>query len=298
VAVYERGAAAGKSGATITIDREGHLEVVIGVPDVGPGTSTIVQQIVAETIGLPLEQVAVRTDTTDEAPFDSGVGGSKSTNSVGHAARNAALAVRERLASVAARELECTPEQIRGEGGRFIAADGQGLDLGQLVRAASPDGVPSHTGTFEPGGQPAVTSFCAQIAEVEVDPETGQVQVTKLVTAHDVGTIINTTGHQGQIDGALIQGFGYALMEDNPIEDGRIITTNLNDFKIPTTKDIPVLTTELLANPTGPVPFQGKAIGELPNVPTAAAIANAVFDATGVRIFDLPITAEKILSGK
>lgn len=298
VAVYERGAAAGKSGATITIDREGHLEVVIGVPDVGPGTSTIVQQIVAETIGLPLDQVAVRTDTTDEAPFDSGVGGSKSTNSVGHAARNAALAVRERLTTVAARELECTPQQIRGEGGRFIAPDGQGLDLGQIVRAASPDGVLSHTGTFEPGGQPAVTSFCAQIAEVEVDPETGQVRLTKLVTAHDVGTIINTTGHQGQIDGALVQGFGYALMEDNPLEDGRIATTNLNDFKIPTTKDIPVLVTELLANPTGPVPFQGKAIGELPNVPTAAAIANAVFDATGVRIFELPITAEKILSGK
>ena len=140
-----------------------------------------------------------------------------------------------------------------------------------------------------------ITSFCAQVAEVEVDPETGQVKVNRIVTAHDVGTIINPLSHQGQIDGGVIQGLGYALMEEMTTEEGRISTLSLGDYKIPTMPDIPQLETVLLEPGPGPAPFQSRGIGESSNVPVAGAIANAVYDAAGVRILDLPITAEKVL---
>ena len=128
-----------------------------------------------------------------------------------------------------------------------------------------------------------------------MDPETGQVQVQKFTTAHDSGTVLNQITYQGQIDGGVVNGVGFALMEDNPMsDDGRITTLNLGDFRLPCAKDIPELSTVLIEEGNGPVPFAGKAIGELPNVPTAAAIANAVADAVGARIFDLPLTAEKV----
>jgi CO/xanthine dehydrogenase Mo-binding subunit len=141
-----------------------------------------------------------------------------------------------------------------------------------------------------------VTSFCAQAAEVEVDPDTGQVTVTKIVTAHDVGTILNPLTHQGQIEGGLIQGLGYGLMEELRTEEGQISTLSLGDYKIPTIKDIPTLETVLLEPGHGPAPYEGKGIGESSNTPVAAAIANAVFDAVGVRVLDLPLTAEKVFT--
>ena len=117
----------------------------------------------------------------------------------------------------------------------------------------------------------------------------------RVVTAHDVGTVLNPLTHQGQIEGGVIQGLGYALMEEISIEDGRISTLSLGDYKIPTMPDIPILETVLLESPSGPAPFDSKGIGESSNVPVAGAIANAVYDAAGVRILDLPITAEKVL---
>ena len=141
-----------------------------------------------------------------------------------------------------------------------------------------------------------VTSFCAQVAEVEVDPETGQVRVIRIITVHDVGTVLNPITHQGQIEGGVVHGLGYALMEELKAEEGRVSTLSLGEYKIPNTMDIPELVTVLLESPSGPAPYQGKAIGEISNVPLAAAIANAVHDAVGARILDLPITAEKVLA--
>ena len=149
---------------------------------------------------------------------------------------------------------------------------------------------------FEPPEALPVTSFCAQVAEVGVDPETGRVRIHRLVTIHDVGTILNPITHQGQIDGGVIQGMGLGLLEETPMVDGHIAALHMGDFKIPTFGDVPSLQTVLLEEQAGPAPYQGKAIGEIPNVPTAAAIANAVHDAIGVRLFDLPITAEKVFS--
>ncbi len=297
VAVYERSAASGKSSARIHIDRGGAVILDIGTPDVGPGIATVCQQIVAEALGVGLDRVRVRADDTDSVPYDAGTGGSKSTNSTGHAAHRAALEARDALTAVAAQRLGCTVEQVRIEEGRFVGPDGRDVPLGEAAAAASGGDSYSRLVEFEPPPQPPVTSFCVQVAEVEVDPHTGQVQVRRHITAHDVGTIINDIAHQGQIDGGLVQGQGFALMVETPIEDGRVSTANLGDFKLPTTMDIPELTTVLLDNPTGPAPFHGKAIGEIPNVPTASAIANAVYDAIGVRIFELPIAPEAVIKG-
>jgi CO/xanthine dehydrogenase Mo-binding subunit len=142
-----------------------------------------------------------------------------------------------------------------------------------------------------------VTSYAAQVAEVEVDSETGEVTVNTIYTAHDVGTVLNPVTHQGQIEGGVIQGLGYGLMEEIITDRGVISTLSLGDYKIPTMPDIPELVTILLEPAGGQAPYQTKGIGENSNIPVAGAIANAVYDAVGVRITDLPITAEKVLTG-
>ena len=147
-----------------------------------------------------------------------------------------------------------------------------------------------------PAEEPDVTCFCAQVAEVEVDPETGEIKLNKFVTAHDVGTIHNPITHQGQIDGAVVQGFGYALMEVLLADEGQISTLSMGDVKIPTIQDIPELVTVHVEAPGGNGPFGAKTIGEQPLPPVAPAIANAVFDAVGIRIQDLPLTPESILT--
>jgi CO/xanthine dehydrogenase Mo-binding subunit len=136
--------------------------------------------------------------------------------------------------------------------------------------------------------------FFAQAAEVEVDPETGQVKVLKITSAHDVGTIINPLTHLGQVEGGMVQGFGFALMENLADEDGKILTNNLGEYKLPNIQDIPRHEIGYVRDDNGPGPFQAKPIGEHGAIPTAAAIGNAVYDAIGVQIMDLPITAEKI----
>jgi CO/xanthine dehydrogenase Mo-binding subunit len=148
--------------------------------------------------------------------------------------------------------------------------------------------------TYRVAEYPHMTGFTAQAVELEVDRETGQMTLLDVVTAHDVGTIINPLGHQGQIEGGLIQGIGFGMIEEMRAEEGRVSTLSLGDYKIPNIKDIPPLTTVLVQEALGPVPFQGKSIGESSVTPITAAIANALHDAVGVRICDLPITAEKV----
>jgi CO/xanthine dehydrogenase Mo-binding subunit len=138
-------------------------------------------------------------------------------------------------------------------------------------------------------------SVAAQIAEVHVDPETGEVTLRKMVSAHTTGKVINPLMHQGQIEGGVVFGLGYALTEEVLFDGARITTSNFGEFKIPNIMDIPPLKTDVMENvPAGPGPYNSLAIGEVANTPTAAAIANAVADACGVRITDLPITSEKV----
>ena len=139
-----------------------------------------------------------------------------------------------------------------------------------------------------------VSYICAQVAEVEVDPATGAVQIHRMITAHDVGTVINPLTHQGQIDGAMIMGVGQGIMEELIMNDGRIVNNNLGDYKLPTIADIPMLKTVLVHSEGGVGPMNAKPIGEFANNGPPAAIANAIADAVGIRLFELPLTAEKI----
>ena len=295
VAVYERPSGAGKSGAAITVEANGSVTVDLGVPDVGPGIHTVVQQIVGEVLDLPRERVNIRVQDTDKSPYDSGTGGSKSTNSVGTAAYQAVTEVKEKLLALAAERIGCKPENITAQNGRYVAPGSKPMSFTEIMRlAVEQNGAPiTHLSIYEPARAP-ITSFAAQVAEVEVDPVTGQVKVKKLTTVHDSGTVLNHLSYQGQVDGGVITGLGFALMEDSSLVDGKMATANLGEFKMATAADVPKLTTVLMESPTGPSPYQGKAIAEIPNVPTAAAIANAIEDAVGVRIMDLPLTSEKI----
>jgi CO/xanthine dehydrogenase Mo-binding subunit len=295
VAVYERPSGAGKSGAAITVNSDGAVTVNLGVPDVGPGIHTVVQQIVSEVLDLPRERVTICVEDTDRSPYDSGTGGSKSTNSVGTAAYQAVTGIKEKIVSLAAARLGCNPEELRQENGRYRVPRAKALPFSEIIRLAveQNNGPLTHLSVYEPSRAP-ITSFAAQVAEVEVDPATGKVTVTKLTTVHDSGTVLNHLSYTGQIDGGVVTGLGFALMEDNSLVDGKMAVANLGEFKMATVADVPKLTTVLMQDPAGPIPFQGKAIAEIPNVPTAAAIANAIHDAVGVRLYDLPLTSEKI----
>jgi carbon-monoxide dehydrogenase large subunit len=295
VAVYDRPSGAGKSGAAITVEAAGGVRVDLGVPDVGPGIHTVVQQIVSEVLDLPRERIAIVVADTDSSPYDSGTGGSKSTNSVGSAAYQAVCELKEKILALAATRLGCGAESIKAVNGRYSPPGRNAMRFVDLMRLAIEEnrGAITHASVYEPSRAP-ITSYAAQVAEVEVDPGTGQLRVRKLTTVHDSGTVLNHLSYQGQIDGGVVTGLGFALMEDNSLVDGRMVTANLGEFKMATAADVPKLTTVLLQEAFGPVPYQGKAIAEIPNVPTAAAIANAIEDAVGVRLYDLPLTAERV----
>ncbi|HSE91058.1 MAG TPA: xanthine dehydrogenase family protein molybdopterin-binding subunit [Candidatus Binatia bacterium] len=295
VAVYERPSGAGRSGAAITVELDGSVTVKLGVPDVGPGIHTVVQQIVGEVLDLARERVKICVEDTDRSPYDSGTGGSKSTNSVGTAAYQAVSELKQKLISLAAARLECKPEELREVKNRYAAPARKPMPFTDVISLAVEQngGAITHLSVYEPSRAP-ITSFAAQVAEVEVDSGTGQVNVKKLTTVHDSGKVLNHLTYQGQVDGGVVTGLGFALMEDSSLVDGKIATSHLGEFKMPTIADVPKLTTVLMQEATGPTPFQGKAIAEIPNVPTAAAVANAIADAVGVRLFDLPLTSEKI----
>ena len=306
MAISEQPSGTGQSAASVSVDGvgdgvgdgAGKVTLQMSLWDTGTGAHTILRQVVAEELTIPVDDVTMEVEDTDAVPFDSGSGGSRVTCTAGQAALGAARDLRNKLTVIAAELFECPAERIRLENGRIYMDDGSPRNVpiqDVAARAQSASRWPIVGEMTYTAPSSGVTSFCTQIAEVEVDTETGEVTVSRVVTAHDVGTIINPMTHQGQIDGGVIQGLGYALMEEMLTEEGRISTLSLGDYKIPTIRDIPLLETVLLEPAPGPAPFEGKGIGETSNVPVAAAIANAVHDAVGVRIRDLPITAEKVL---
>lgn len=257
VAIFGRQIGGGVSGAVLTAEADGSFTVLSPTVDVGTGTHTIEQQIVATEMEVPLSQVRVSQGDTDSTPFDEGPRASRVTYTEGQAVMKACEQIRQAI------------------------EDGATLPLTITVEHDAP--------------QPEdVMYFSAQVAEVEVDRETGQVKVIKVVTAHDVGTVINPLAHQGQIDGGVVTGLGLAVTEELVCEDGQILNGHLGEYKLPTISDIPPLETVLVHTSGGEGPYQAKAIGELANNATAAAIANAVADAVGCQLFELPITAERV----
>jgi len=295
VALYGRHIGGDETGVILTAEGDGSFTLLTPVFDQGAGTHTIMQQLVAEEMGVPVQQVRVVIGDTDSAPHDSG--GPRASRVTYVATRAVARACGElqaRLKEEAARMLECSVEETEFGGGQFHLREdpSQQVSLRKVVAHA---GGPITLTVNDNAPYPEDVSYiCAQVAEVTVDPETGAVRLRRFVTAHDVGTIINPITHQGQIDGGVVMGVGQGLMEELVMDDGAVTNASLGDYKLPTAVDIPELKTVLVRSDGSVAPYEVKAIGEFANNSPPAAIANAVADAVGVRLFELPITAEKI----
>ncbi len=296
VAMYERGTGAGKVWVNLTAELDGSLTVFTVAGDQGTGLQTVLCQTVASEMQVPYDQVRCRIGNTADVSYsvDVGFGGSRSTNINSAAAYQASAELRKKLNAQAAILLSCAEDHVVYEAGQFSSKGSKRklLTLSEVVNSTdAPVTVSVETEVPRKGSS---TSFIAQVAEVEVDRETGRVKLTKFFSAHDVGTIINPLGHQGQIDGEAIMAIGSGLMEELTHDQGKVTTTNLGEYKIPNILDIPKFTTVLVKGKNGPGPYEAKGIGEHANVTPPAAIANAVQDACGVRIFETPVTAEKV----
>ena len=223
-----------------------------------------------------------------------GLGASRTTHVAGQAVAQGAAELAERLEPLAAEYLGCREGAVALRDGTFVCEEqGRTIAFQELARRAvrnRPIEVLSEYGRDRPDTE----CFCAQVAEVEVDPETGRVTVLSLVTANDAGTIINPLMVEGQVDGAVSQGLGFAVMEEVCIENGRVTNPHFGDYRIPTVLDMPPLRRVLIEDGTGPGPFGARPVAEFALAPTTAAIANAIYDAVGVRLMETPLSAERV----
>jgi CO/xanthine dehydrogenase Mo-binding subunit len=294
IAMGYRGPGGGNTSIKISLNPDGSIVIHTGLFEQGTGTYTTMRQIVAEELSCDPAKIRIDVHDTDSGvPFDSGIGGSRGTRVASGAAFQAASEAKENLLALAAKLLQWPRAETELAGNLLVHKRSNSRErwddlLKRVGRSVIGEAV-NRDDEHSP-----VTAFAAQVAEVSVDVETGEVKLLKLTTAHDTGTIMNPTGHQGQIDGGVVQGIGYGLIEYLPVRDGRVEVTHFGEYKIPTVKDIPPLETTIIASDQGVGPYNVKGIGENPITPVAPAIANAIEDAVGVRIRDLPITAEKI----
>ena len=230
----------GAANIDVGVSENGAAYILTTVPDTGTGAHTIFRQIVAEALTVSADDVAVRMGTTEMFPTDVRVIASLVTYLSGRAVQQAAFAVRDKLIQLAAALLGCSPHAVRLERGAAVGPRRSKVNFADLAaRAKSIDGSLSARGSIDIKERLGAMCFFAEAAEVRVDPETGQVKVRKMISAHDVGTIINPLLHRGQVEGGMIQGFGFAMSEDLAAEDGKIVTANLGEYKLPNIRDIP-----------------------------------------------------------
>jgi 4-hydroxybenzoyl-CoA reductase alpha subunit len=299
------------SSALVKVYNDGSVELLVGSTDMGTGSRTALGQIAAEELGVGLGCVTVVTMDTSLTPMDLGSWGSRVVFIGGNAVKKAAADARGQLLEIAAHLLDVGPRDLYVESGRIFVKEWpeKSVSFSECVAAVSPhkvgnmiigkghyesptDLINRETGVANISAAPI---FAAQAAEVEVDERTGRINVVKIAAAHDVGLAINPTSVEGQIEGAVAQGYGLALTENFEYDGGRILNPGFMGYKIPRADDIPTIASAMIEIPEQEGPFGAKGVGEPGSVPTAPAIANAVFDAVGVRIRDLPITPEKII---
>ncbi|HSG95449.1 MAG TPA: molybdopterin cofactor-binding domain-containing protein, partial [Afifellaceae bacterium] len=304
--------AANPSAATVSVNEDGTAILRTGTVETGQGALTVLGQIAAEELGLAPDDILVVSADTDTTPMDTGAIASRTTYVTGNAIQQAAAQAKDILFQAAAPMLGVKPEQLEARD-RKIQVKGfpqKNLPIGevafqsQIVLGRPPIGTSSYnppTVAMDPDtgqGKPFSTYvYATQIAEVEVDDETGQVDILRIAAAHDCGTPINPMLVEGQVEGGIAMGIGFALQEEILFaEDGSQINPNLTNYIMPTSLDMPEIDVDIVDNydPTGP--FGAKGVGEPTSVPTAATILNAIHDAVGVRITSLPATAEKVLA--
>jgi CO/xanthine dehydrogenase Mo-binding subunit len=284
----------GEGNVFVTIEDNGKVKVLTPVVDQGAGVLTVIVEVVGEELGVPADEIELKQGDSTIVPSDGGVGGSRATRVYGNASYEAGVKAREELFAFAAQALEVEPKELTLDRGAVAHKPSKRkMSFSEIVKFK---GAPIYVrGYYKSSEKSHDASVSAQIAEVHVDPETGKISLRNMVSAHTTGKVINPLMHQGQIEGGVVFGLGYALTEEVMFDGPKITTTNFGEFKIPSITDIPPLKTHVMENvPAGPGPYNSLAIGEVANVPTAAAVANAVADACGVRIMDLPVTSEKV----
>ncbi len=283
----------GVSSAAVTFRPDGSVLLQTSVFEQGTGSYTALAQIVAEALDVSPAIIEVQAWDSDGAPFDSGVGASRVTRVAGPAAHDAAMNAKSRLQRLAERLLGWPADRIALSGDSLAqSGSGESALWAELVaRAGSPV---SGQATNNESERSPLASAMAQVAEVRVDPETGAIELLQLTSAHDIGVVINPPGHQGQINGGVMQGVGHALAEELTLDAGRVTNPSFADYKLPSAADIPRLRTALVESEDGVGPHRTKGIGEYAIEGVPAAVANAVADAVGVRIADAPVTAEKV----
>ena len=287
------------SSAVVKVNEDGTIMLLTGTAEIGTGSTTVLAQIVAETIGARFEDVTVVSGDTDATPYDLGAYASRTTHLGGNAAMMAAAKAREEFLKQASQMLRAPVEDLAVKNSQIYTKGDPSKKVTfyevahEIHYGDNPRDVTCSASYVPPTNAPP---FAAQFAEVEVDTETGKVKVLRIVSAHDCGRAIHPELAKGQVEGAILQGIGYALTEAMIVKEGKTLNANLKDFKLPTACDMPEDVEVLLVEPYEPTgPYGAKGIAESALVSIAPAIANAIYDAIGVRIRELPITPDKIL---
>ena len=286
------------SYAWVRVGSDGHVAVITAMQDIGTGTRTAMAQIAAEELGLPLERVRCELGDSARGPYASISAGSSTTPSMGPAVRAAAADAARQILEIAAQRYHLEERVLSLKDGNVVSADGGSWPLEEVTGLLDDAQI---LGKGARGPNPAgmrVLTFGIQVADVAVDIETGEVKVDRIAAIHDVGRVINPLGAQSQVEGGIVQGVGHTLSEERLVDPatGRVLTQSLDAYKLPTIADVPELVVELLDIPDEHLTNLGsKGLGEPPIVPTAAAIVNAIRDATGADVRSLPVTREEML---
>jgi len=284
--------------AMVRLEPDGSAEVLTGTQDLGTGSRTVFAQIAAEALGARLEDVRVVIGDTERTPYTGNSWGSITVASVGPAVRMAAEDARAQLLEAAAGMLDTTPDQLAARGGVVRALCGSGsLSFAEIGRRLGDVMIVGHGSRGPNPDDTTLSTFGAQFAEVEVDTDTGVVRVLRIVAVHDSGRIVNPALAESQLHGGIIQGTGYALFEERVVDQalGLPLNPNMHDYKIPTMSDIPAIdasfidVADIVANHIG-----SRGVAEPPIIPTAPAIANAVSDALGVEVDEIPMTPWRV----
>jgi CO/xanthine dehydrogenase Mo-binding subunit len=286
------------SYAWIRLGADGRVQVVTAMQDIGTGTRTAMAQIAAEELGIPVDQVQVSLGDSARGPYAAISAGSSTVPSMGPAVRSAAADVKRQLLELAAQRFHLEEPALDLKNGQIVSSDGSSWPLTEITGLLEDGQI---LGKGSRGPNPAgmqVLTFGVQVAEVAVDIETGEVRVDKIVAIHDVGRVINKLGASSQVEGGIIQGVGHTLSEERIVDPatGSILTRTLDAYRLPTIADVPEIVTDLVDVPDPHLTNLGaKGLGEPPIIPTAAAIANAIRDATGADVRSLPISREEML---
>jgi carbon-monoxide dehydrogenase large subunit len=283
LALIEFSTTSGIYSAIMSLAPDGHLTLQTPIIENGAGSLTVFRQIVAEEFNVQVDQVSV-VQSIENIEVDRGVGGSRVTRMVGKLAIALAQRLQARLAELLAEEFGLAPANITFDTGTFRAADGRSWSLAEAASLATDDLVEHMTRAGTPQDRAVV--FMAQAAEVHVDRETGEIKPLRLVSVHEVGRVVNPMLFRTQIAGAVMQGFGYALMEGLKVEDGQVTNVNLHEYKIPTMADLPEL--EIILLPAD-LSLGLTPIGEGANAGMAPALVNAVVDVIGAHPLDIPL---------